>query len=163
MSKLTASYLAGFIDGEGYIALKIDRSKSNGKLYYTPIIKIAQTDESIIRWIKESYGGWYYKREYKEDSHSKDSYYWTLTGTNLKPFLQKVYPYLKLKKKQCKLVLQKIKMQETLGDEIPYKNISKINQQRKDKMKVNASYREQHRRDIEKIYNKLRKLNKRGK
>jgi len=163
MSKLNASYLAGFIDGEGYIALKVHKNKSNGNLYYTPILKIAQTDESIICWLKESFGGWYYKREYKEDSHSKDSYYWTLTGTNLKPFLQKVCPYLKLKKKQCELVLKKIKMQETLGDELPYKEISTINKQREQKMQVNKNYREQRRNDIQEIYDKLRELNKRGK
>ena len=163
MSKLTASYLAGFIDGEGYIALKVDRSKSNGNLHYVPIIKIAQTDEAIICWIKESFGGWYYKRESVKDSNHKDSYYWTLTGKNLKPFLQKVYPYLKLKRKQCELVLEKIRMQDTLGDELPYKNISRINEQRKQKLDINATYRDKRRNRIEMIYNELRKLNHRGK
>jgi len=159
MSKSTASYLAGFIDGEGYITLK--RNNNKNRVYYVPTIKIASTDEWIIEWIQKSYGGHYYERKHQNKNH-KDSYYWTLTGKNLKPFLQKIYPYLKLKKTQCGLVLSKIKMQETLIKGLPYPQISKINSKREDKRKINLSYREEYHNKIKAIYDKLRQLNKRG-
>ena len=155
MSKLTASYLAGFTDGEGYISLRIDKRRPS----YQAILKIASTNESIIKWIKESYGGWYYKRKSSNENH-KDSYYWTLTGPNLEPFLRKIYPYLKLKRRQCELVLEKIKLQKLEG--LPHKNISRINQDRIGKRKCNLAYRESVRKRIQEIYLELRQLNKRG-
>jgi len=154
MSKLTASYLAGFIDGEGYIALRSD------KQYYAAILKVASTDEWIIKWIQESYGGSYYKRIGYKPNH-KDSYYWTLNGKKLKVFLQKIQPYLKLKKEQCRLVLKKIKLQELKN--LPYRNISRVSYHAKQSRKENAIYRAHIRKQIQEIYLELRRLNKRGK
>jgi hypothetical protein len=160
MSKLTASYLAGFIDGEGYISLK--PNVVNNKKYFTPVIKISNTNQEIIQWIKDSFGGWIEKRVDKFNIN-KDSYCWTLTGKNLKPFLLKIFPYLRIKKEQCKIVLEKINNKESTNKYLPYKQISRINKERIGKMNVNRNYREDIRNKNQDLYEELRRLNKRGK
>lgn len=161
-SKLKSAYVAGFVDGEGYISLKRGNSKESKYVFYTPVITVSSTVESIIYWLKESFGGWYYPSKPKNGKNWKDQYRWTLTGKNLRPFLQTIYPYLRIKKKQCELVLRKIKLQETIFDKLPFKKISQINENREGKRISNLAYREEQRSEIEKIYEELRKLNRRG-
>ena len=162
MSKLTASYLAGFIDGEGYLGLHPAIRGKNGRTSYSAELKIASTDQFIIVWMQKSFGGIIYEKKPNNPKH-KDSLNWTLQGKNLKPFLQKIHPYLRLKKKQCELLLRKIKLQESVMRNIPNPNISRINKQRENKRLINLAYRDSQRKEIENIYLQLRKLNKRGK
>lgn len=159
MSKLTAAYIAGFVDGEGHISLKPGTHKNN-KVYYTPIVKIANTNREIIEWLKASYGGWIYTKYYKDKQH-KDCYCWQLTGPALEGFLLKIQPYLKIKKEQCKLVFEKIKNQKKLN--LPHKNLSYQKDNRKLKADENRKYQEEVRIKNEALYIKLRQLNKRGK
>ncbi len=84
MSKMTASYLAGYIDGEGYLGIIPNCNKSS----YTSKLKIASVDEKIISWLKDSYGGNVWKRKFHDNS--KDAYTWTLEGKLLLPFLEKL-------------------------------------------------------------------------
>ena len=162
MSKLTASYLAGFIDGEGYLGLHPAIRGKNERISYSAELKVASTDKDIIRWMQKSYGGNLYERKPNNPKH-KESLTWTLQGKNLKPFLQKIQPYLRLKKKQCELLLRKIKLQESVMINIPHPNISRINKQRDNKRIKNLAYRDEQRKEIENIYLQLRRLNKRGK
>lgn len=106
MSKLTAAYIAGFVDGEGYIGIVKDDRRNNSRRTdsYTTVIKIANTDRSIIDWLLSSYGGTFHKRTMKEGQ--KDAYYWTLAGEKIVPFLDKIAPYLKIKRKQADVVRQ---------------------------------------------------------
>lgn len=162
MSKLTAAYLAGFVDGEGYISLKREVHDYRGEkvIYFTAVLKVANTNKEIIEWCKASFGGWIYTRIWKNGENRKTGYIWQLTGKNLEPFLVMIYPYLRIKKEQAKLVLKKIKNQK-LGD-LPYKDISRINDHRLEKMDRNSEYRTKIRKENEDIYWKLRTLNKRG-
>ena len=162
MSKMTAAYLAGFVDGEGYISLKRDSHDYRGEkvIYFTAVLKIANTNQEIIEWCKSSFGGWIYLKTPKNGENWKDAYCWQLTGPNLEPLLIKLLPYLRIKKEQARLVLKKIKNQK-LG-ELPYKNISQINEQRVEKMDRNSDYRIKIRKENEDIYWKLRELNKKG-
>jgi len=108
MSKLTASYLAGYIDGEGYLGIIPNYKKSS----YTAKLKIASVNKEIIDWLKDSYGGSIWKRKFTDNS--KDAYSWTLEGKNLLPLLEKVKPYLKLKGKQAELLIRKEKIKRDM-------------------------------------------------
>lgn len=142
MSKLTASYMAGFIDGEWYISLIPFKNKDYPwRPYYTATIKIASTNKEIIDWIKDSFGWRIYERTYKNNPIYKNAFCWQYQSRNIKPILESIYPYLKIKRKQCELVLEKIKMQEKCAW-LPF-------------TQENAD------RTIA-IYNELRILNKRG-
>jgi hypothetical protein len=109
MSKLTAAYVAGLIDGEGSIGIsRVTKPQNKKQIGHNARIRIAMTDKDIIFWLKDSFGGYatYLKRPYPW----KDCYCWTIRESNtVKRFLDKIYPYLKVKKKQAEIMKQMIK------------------------------------------------------
>lgn len=103
MSKLTAAYLAGFIDGEGYLGL-IRYKKKNGRRedFYEAALKVASTDRKIIEWLKNSFGGSISEREM--GGNSKKAFCWEVRGKMVVPIIDKIFPYLKIKKPQAELL-----------------------------------------------------------
>ena len=142
MSKLTASYVAGYIDGEGYFGIIPNFKKSS----YREVLKITSVDGDIINWLQKSFGGSVHKRIFK--TNSKDAYCWTLEGKNLVPFIEKVIPYLKLKRKQAELILEKRKLRKFYEDKGERKGIIYPNW-----VKEKVQY----------LYQEIRRLNFRGK
>jgi LAGLIDADG endonuclease. len=67
MKETDIAYIAGLIDGEGYIGIKKDRGyqcqerKTPG---YHARIAIHMVDEQAIKFIAETLGGWYYKENH---------------------------------------------------------------------------------------------------
>ena len=110
MSKLTAAYLAGLIDGEGSLEIRkeIRNSFNDKKDYYRPRIRIALTNQDLINWLKKSFGGWICERRPKNEKWA-DSYGWVMMGSTIKPILEKVYPYLRIKKKQADILKRFLK------------------------------------------------------
>lgn len=159
MSKLTAAYLAGLIDGEGYLGFTVNKSRE--RTSYQPVMKVAMTDEKIIRWLQSSFGGSFFTRTPDNPKH-KISYWWDINGKNLKAILFKINPYLRLKKPQCEILLKKFKIQEQLFKQLPYPQISQVNEGREEKRISNLSYREDQREKIEELYLQIRSLNKKG-
>lgn len=159
MSKITASYLAGLIDGEGYIGFIANRQEY--RTFYQPTLKVVMTDKNIIEWLRDSYGGYFYERKPKQENH-KISYEWEISGKTLKEILIKIRPYLRIKQKQCDILLKKYKIQECLFKNLPHQNISQINEKREEKRICNLAYRDEQRKQIENLYLEIRKLNKRG-
>lgn len=142
MRKLTASYLAGYIDGEGYLGIIPNYKKAS----YTAKLKIASVDKEIIDWLKNSYGGNVWKREF--DNNCKDAYTWTLEGKKLLPFLEKVKPYLKLKKIQAELLIKKEKLKKY-----------QVNKG----ARIGVVYPQEIKDRIDYFYKEIRRLNHRGK
>lgn len=138
MSKATAAYLAGFIDGEGYISLHPSTYK--GEQYYQPVLKVTSTDQWIVEWMQASFGGSVHYREY-DNPRFRDAATWQLNGKKLKPFLQAVAPYLRLKKEQAEILLEKYRLQER---------------------HPGTPYTQSEKTSIVKMYRTLRDLNKRG-
>jgi hypothetical protein len=144
MSKLTASYLAGYIDGEGYLGIIPNSHKPS----YRAVLKVASVNEEIIDWLKESYGGNIWKRKFHDNS--KDAYTWDLSGKNLLPFLEKIKPYLKIKNKQAELLIRKEKI--------------KSEKQKYNKGSIDGIvYPQKIKDEIDSLYKKIRMLNQRGK
>lgn len=114
MSKLTASYIAGFIDGEGYIGIIKDSRKIGFRRQdsYEAVLKIANTNKQIIDWFQESFGGNVSSRVL--GGNAKDAYCWQISGEKLVPFLDKISPFLKMKGKQAEIVR---KLRKTVSPE----------------------------------------------
>ena len=141
MSKLTAAYIAGFVDGEGHISIyPFVRKDRDNQVYYKAQFKVTNTNKEIIEWLKASFGGWIYTQNMSNPLH-KIAYTWSLDSKNLKLVLQSIYPYLKIKKKQAELVLEKLKLAEKFSGMV---------------------YEKEQVEQIRNIYLKLRILNKRG-
>jgi hypothetical protein len=100
MNKLTASYLAGLIDGEGCLDIPVHKEK-----YFKGRLRITMINKDIILWLKNSYGGIFGERE--AYLNNRKSYTWTLEHKkNLYDFLKKVTPYLKVKKEEAIVMLK---------------------------------------------------------
>ncbi len=147
MSKLTAAYIAGFIDGEGYVALEHHRGLSAS--HYRPVIKIANTNKEIIDWFKESFGGTFETRVPKNKKH-KVSYVWVYSGKKLEPFIRKILPYLRQKKPQAEIILKRIRYYDKIGlDDKTIKG-------------WNWKYKQEYIDEMKDLYDQTRRLNKRG-
>lgn len=110
ISKLTASYLAGLIDGEGYIGiLQVKKGNkkdwfSNRELMLVPTIKVCMTNKEIITWLKNSFGGTLEVR--KAHGNARKSYGWALKKQVAIDFIKKIYPYLMVKRQQAEHILR---------------------------------------------------------
>ena len=103
ISDTDAAYIAGFLDGEGYITLVRNHWGNAAKTSsYILKVSITNTDKSILEWIKNivGIGNVYVKRPAKE--HYLPCWEWCLGSANLaKPFLERLYPYLRIKRNQA--------------------------------------------------------------
>src|SRR5205807_3226561 len=51
------AYAAGFVDGEGCIAIARAFSPVRNRFYYTIQVVVANTDRSVLDWMKAAWGG----------------------------------------------------------------------------------------------------------
>ena len=146
---LSEEYIAGFIDSEGYIGITFQRKREtprqSASARYHPYLIITNNNYEILNDIKKFIGlGHIYKlsRNYKQ----KQSFQYKLTMMEpLKHLLRFIQPHLRLKQKQCELLLTFIDKR---------KNAKRI---------TGRGYRGATSYTIEEeIYQKLLNLNKRG-
>jgi hypothetical protein len=101
------SYLAGFIDGEGSIGLRIAHSERN-PLFTNYVIRLraTQCNEDIIHWIQVVTGvgsvrkmkyGWGMKHQ---------PYEWYTSGSKALKVLHEIYPYLRVKRIQAEIAFE---------------------------------------------------------
>lgn len=98
---LDIRYIAGIIDGEGSIQLKVESRNGVYRLYPTVVVKM--TNYKLVKTLHEEFGGSF--STIKSDGVRKISYVWQLANTTNKLFLEKLLPYLIVKKEQANLVL----------------------------------------------------------
>lgn len=156
MNEKETSWLAGFVDGEGYIGIERQRKKETTKqaasLLYHPYLIIANSNCNVLKFIKEYVGyGHIYEVQRKKSklSHNneKPAFQYKLTKMDkLEPLLFVLHPYLHLKQQQCDLILKFINIR---------KNAKRVTG-RGHRGSTSFSNLE------EEIYQKLRILNKRG-
>lgn len=145
-TRITRRYLAGLVDGEGYISILPPYDL--GRMHYKPTIKMALTDKSgyILFEIKELLGGHIYKRIF-HNKNFNNAYCWEVsTFTTTKKVLDYIRPYLILKKEQAEIVNEFLKTKgRTLSADGTF---TKINPQVLVKR--------------QRLYNLVKELNKRG-
>jgi len=100
------AYVAGFVDGEGCISLTLKRNKD----YFTVHVKIiiANTNFAIIKLLKEKFGG--YIGHQKGVANKRTVYNLQLSYNRAIVFLEKIYPYLIIKRKQAELAFEFYKL-----------------------------------------------------
>jgi hypothetical protein len=124
MNKEKFIYLAGIVDGEGHITIarhKTDKYwKSDGTIglrkktnvMYQNVLGVRNTDLRLMDWLKETFGGNYYKDNRKTRPEKwKISYCWHSTSNEkTELILLGILPYLILKREQAKIVLENIRL-----------------------------------------------------
>lgn len=101
MSKTTAAYIAGLLDGEGCFSIHVHK---NGRL--RGCLMVGNADKEIIQWLRDSFGGAFAEINPSQPNRKK-SYQWTLwKHSTIKEFLLRIIPYLRVKKRQAEILYQ---------------------------------------------------------
>lgn len=157
MNNLTAvdwAWIGGFFDGEGTFGIARKRPNAKHKeqsILYQPQVKVSVTDERPIKWLKENVGGNYYCYDSKS-SKWKDYYRWETYGDSIVEFIKHVSPYLRIKKEVSDVVLD---LQLRVSS-YPFRQ--RRNKGKKGYLPMDVS----ELKERQKLYEKARLLNKRG-
>ena len=97
------SYIAGLFDGEGTICISV-RVYPHGPIAHYETISIGcKGAEKIFEELKKEYGGTYIYHHYKDGTKIP---YYCLASKKAHKFLKDIYPFLRIKKEQCRLALE---------------------------------------------------------
>lgn len=102
-SKENLAYLAGIIDGEGYLSIACTITVEHKTYSIRPILEVGNTDRRIVEFCKSLLGS---NIRVSTKNRQKPYYRLSLQGKQLEHLLQKLLPYLISKKEVAKLILQ---------------------------------------------------------
>lgn len=108
------AYIAGFFDGEGYVAVKTYFDKHAGMTVHNAEVRIGQKRRDVLDWISERFPAKIYKTE-REGSHI---HHLVISGNkSVALFLTLIQKYVIEKKDQVELILQFCKERKELTQE----------------------------------------------
>ncbi len=100
------AYLAGLIDAEGCFRIGQFQSKRIGRSRsYISVLEIGNTKFNIFPWLIERFGGTTVYRKPTSRNHNP-MIIWSLKSNALHQILDKIYPFLKVKKEKCEKLMQ---------------------------------------------------------
>jgi|SRR5579859_1836963 len=100
--ELTPQWLAGFFDGEGYIGVAWNKTR---KTFY-PRLTIANTHLPTLELIQKQFGGSLHRSYGNKKSKSYMCYSLHWGHKSVRELLEKIAPYLVVKKEQVDAILQ---------------------------------------------------------
>jgi hypothetical protein len=110
------AYIAGIIDGEGYLGLNKTKELRCSKITisYCPHLKIAMSEPQAVEFIKECFGGTIFVRKAMVNGiRYKDQYVWQVSNKSaIKKILILLLPYLKVKRVTAIIILDYISLRE---------------------------------------------------
>lgn len=102
MDKL--SYLGGFVDGEGSIAIGINNGNNNRKRYYLRL-SVHQLDKRPLVMLQEEFGG-SIRLHSNKGANQRPIYEWVLVSKNARDAISVLRPYLIVKAEQADVGLE---------------------------------------------------------
>jgi len=101
MSQKQIIYLAGIIDGEGYLGI---RKRKNPGIHYVASLCITTTSIELANFLKDIVGG--YCCVTPREGNRKIQYHWHFENhSKLRDLLPKIKSYLLIKNKNCQNLL----------------------------------------------------------
>lgn len=104
---LDMAYIAGLMDGDGSFSI-IKLNTKASPLYY-PMLQFVNRSEAITSFLFDKFGGNCISTKgstCKDGSQGRKSYRWRIRSlNNVKPILEKLIPYLKIKKERAQFLL----------------------------------------------------------
>lgn len=125
-SVATAAYMAGILDGEGSLSIgNYSGNRKNGDKHFQVNIAICSTDEILINWIVDTFGGYKGKYTPKQMSRNgrKQVFRWQCSSDRLEHICEITLPYLIIKKRQAEILIQ---MRKTYHDAHNVKGIWQV-------------------------------------
>ncbi len=113
------AYAAGFVDGEGCIAIARSFTQSRGRYNYGVQVIVANRDRPVLEWMQTMWGGWVVAVSSRA-GRARPTWNWRCpTGLSAKPFLTGIQTWLRIKRPQCANALKMIDLlqrsRRTLG------------------------------------------------
>ena len=106
----TLAYVAGLMDGEGSIVIAVSKpSSKNGRKIPSHFLQVGiiNTNREIINWLHDTFGGHISDNSHSTSRHNRrPCWAWRIMCNQAKEFLEKIYPFLKIKKQQAKLAIE---------------------------------------------------------
>lgn len=103
--ELLYAYMAGFVDADGSISISTVAKRKR----YIPKITVCNCDQRVVELFSNKFGGKVRKRTWK-NKNWRPNYEWTLTCKKASSVIEKLFPYLQIKKRQAKLVLKAVEI-----------------------------------------------------
>jgi len=104
------AYAAGFVDGEGCIAITRSFVPARGLFNYSVQVVVSNRDKAVLEWLRENWGGWIVRTS-AQGGHARPSWNWRApTGKSALPFLTGLRPWLRIKTVQCDNALEMIEL-----------------------------------------------------
>jgi hypothetical protein len=95
------AYFAGLLDGEGSVLARRTKGPKGGFEY---LVTLANTDENMVRWIADRWGGTVYTYPPRAANH-RQQWTWRAYGRFAVAALEDALPYLITKKEHAELAL----------------------------------------------------------
>lgn len=106
MKKIDLAYIAGIVDGEGYVGIKKAKLRKDCKNPgYHARLQIRMVDEEAIQFIASTLGGWYYP-EKPHAKNGKPLFCYQASDKKAGDILKVLLPYLRVKKGPALNVLE---------------------------------------------------------
>ncbi len=118
MKETDLAYIAGIIDGEGYVGIKRSAAyKCQGRKTpgFHARIQVRMVDESAIRFLADRLGGWYYK-EKPHCNNGRPLFCYQVSDRAAEKIIRQLLPHLKVKHKQAEIVLSLRELQSNMQE-----------------------------------------------
>jgi hypothetical protein len=113
------AYAAGFVDGEGCIAVVRSFVPNRGRYVYGVHVVVTNCDVEVLTWMKTKWGGSVQPVSGARPARYRSSWAWRCSTGFAKPFLDGILPWLRIKVPQCRNALAMIDLlqrgRRTLG------------------------------------------------
>lgn len=103
------AYMAGIMDGEGcFIIGAYAKNPKTGTPHFHTTMQVSSTDEILIDWIVENFGGKksFYTAKQTPINSRRAVYRWTGHSDRVKHMCEVLMPYLVIKKDQAKVMIE---------------------------------------------------------
>ena len=111
LTELEKAWLAGFIDGEGYLGITFQRKKETKSQAASPLFRpylvLANTNLSVLSYIKNIIGaGKIYDMKKATEKTKKSFQYKLMRMEILQDVLESIESYLRIKSDQCRILIE---------------------------------------------------------
>lgn len=120
LTDLELAWIAGFTDGEGCITvnLKTLKAKRGLEFHYTfsPYLSLTQTNKEILDWVRFKFRTGEVSLKPRENPKWKPCWQWIVQVDGIKGVLEKLLPYLRVKREHALIMLGFLEIKGKPGD-----------------------------------------------
>lgn len=114
LSDFDKGYIAGFVDADGSITIKIAKDKRYGGVYYAPLLSFYNTDAKLMSKIRSIVKLGKMSKDNRGFTGYKPKFTYNVGSINgVKQILKQITPHLIVKRRRAELVLEFIKLKES--------------------------------------------------